>query len=61
MADVFCVSASSCFIPQIPDGASFKVITKKVHAPLSPQTSLKGECKDYTQVRLIIHITQLSY
>ncbi|KAF5901675.1 plexin-C1-like, partial [Clarias magur] len=29
----------------IPDGASIKVITKKVHAPLSPQTSLKGECK----------------
>ncbi|KAF4080936.1 hypothetical protein AMELA_G00155160 [Ameiurus melas] len=28
---------------EIPDGASFKVITKKVHAPLSPQTSLKDE------------------
>ncbi|XP_060742377.1 plexin-C1 [Tachysurus vachellii] len=28
---------------QIPDGASIKVITKKVHAPLSPQTSLKDD------------------
>ncbi|XP_053341774.1 plexin-C1 [Clarias gariepinus] len=27
----------------IPDGASIKVITKKVHAPLSPQTSLKDD------------------
>ncbi|MCI4382193.1 hypothetical protein PGIGA_G00260430 [Pangasianodon gigas] len=28
---------------EIPDGASIKVITKKVHAPLSPQTSLKDD------------------
>ncbi|KAF7701812.1 plexin-C1 isoform X2 [Silurus meridionalis] len=28
---------------KIPDGASIKVITKKVHAPLSPQISLKDD------------------
>uniref|UniRef100_A0A4W4DWR1 Plexin cytoplasmic RasGAP domain-containing protein n=1 Tax=Electrophorus electricus TaxID=8005 RepID=A0A4W4DWR1_ELEEL len=28
---------------EIPDGASVKVIIKKVHAPLSPQTSLKDD------------------
>ncbi|TSK13569.1 Plexin-C1 [Bagarius yarrelli] len=28
---------------EIPDGACLKVITKKVHAPLSPQISLKGK------------------
>ncbi|KAG9280668.1 plexin-C1-like isoform X1 [Astyanax mexicanus] len=28
---------------QVPDGASIKVMTKKLHAPLSPQTSVKDD------------------